>query len=696
MLLDEPFASLDPNLRAQIRAEVVELLRATGTPAVFVTHDQTEALATGDRVAVMRAGRHRAARVADRRLPRAGTRFVAGFMGDASFLPVAPRRRAAGDRARRARDVPVGAGSGWPSPCARPEDVTFELDADGPAEIVAVEFRGPSWHVHAAPGVGHGRALVAVAPGAAARRHAGAAARWSPGTGWSPIADDGRDAERRRRRRRRRRAVRAAGRARRRPRGASGRAVRGVGRRGRDGGAASRSPASASTTGATVSTRRPPPAGAGPPRRAARCRPAGAPPQRPAAPCRALGAGSRCGPPDLVALGAAGRRARRIAADLVAAAAAATRGDDSYAEFVRAGLGPTVLATFHGRWPRSCGVGRPTDLSAELARRRIAVNDGSAAAAQHRSRLAAGRAHVPLPPARDTARSSIASPTPPRRPASTIIDDGRRSSAGSSRVAHARSRSTTAAPSRPDACCGRRRSESLATVVGGAPAPRLAHRGLVLVYLALDEDRYSEVDAHYVPDAEVAFARLSEPKNYRIGTRSGRSHRAVRRGAGDRRRRRGGRPRTRSSAPSSLDGMAGVGLRRPTPSGVAVRRLPRVYPLLGIGDDGTRRVTGLGRRAAGRHRARAAGAARRRQPAPRLDMALAAVGCLGDDGWDERALGAERRRFDDVRGRRLMAPAPVRTSALVAASWRCWPRSSASTPGRPTAPGSPATSRSTC
>ena len=57
MLLDEPFASLDPNLRAQIRADVVELLRSTGTPAVFVTHDQTEALATGDRVAVMRRGR---------------------------------------------------------------------------------------------------------------------------------------------------------------------------------------------------------------------------------------------------------------------------------------------------------------------------------------------------------------------------------------------------------------------------------------------------------------------------------------------------------------------------------------------------------------------------------------------------------------------------------------------------------------
>ena len=39
----------------------------------------------------------------------------------------------------------------------------------------------------------------------------------------------------------------------------------------------------------------------------------------------------------------------------------------------------------------------------------------------------------------------------------------------------------------------------------------------MLVYLVVDEDRYADVDAHYVPDADVAFARLSEPKNYRRG-----------------------------------------------------------------------------------------------------------------------------------------------------------------------------------
>lgn len=57
LLLDEPFASLDPGLRARLSREVAALLRAEGTAALFVTHDLDEALEVGDRVAVLRAGR---------------------------------------------------------------------------------------------------------------------------------------------------------------------------------------------------------------------------------------------------------------------------------------------------------------------------------------------------------------------------------------------------------------------------------------------------------------------------------------------------------------------------------------------------------------------------------------------------------------------------------------------------------------
>ncbi len=86
MLLDEPFASLDPNLRMQIRADVVELLHQTGTAAVFVTHDQAEALSVGDRIAVIRAGQIEQVGTPDVVFHRPGNRFVAGFMGPAAFL----------------------------------------------------------------------------------------------------------------------------------------------------------------------------------------------------------------------------------------------------------------------------------------------------------------------------------------------------------------------------------------------------------------------------------------------------------------------------------------------------------------------------------------------------------------------------------------------------------------------------------
>ncbi|HEX7095406.1 MAG TPA: ABC transporter ATP-binding protein [Acidimicrobiales bacterium] len=141
MLLDEPFASLDPNLRAQIRTDVVELLRSTGTPAVFVTHDQTEAMAIGDRVAVMRAGRIEQIGTPVEVFHQPRNRFVAAFMGDASFLPI----HANGS----APTTELGPLPGPARPGAvavvRPDDVTFEVSPSGSAEVVSAEFRGPTW-----------------------------------------------------------------------------------------------------------------------------------------------------------------------------------------------------------------------------------------------------------------------------------------------------------------------------------------------------------------------------------------------------------------------------------------------------------------------------------------------------------------------------------------------------------------------
>ena len=56
-LMDEPLSNLDAKLRVQMRTEVSRIQKRLGTTTIYVTHDQTEAMTLGDRVAVMRAGR---------------------------------------------------------------------------------------------------------------------------------------------------------------------------------------------------------------------------------------------------------------------------------------------------------------------------------------------------------------------------------------------------------------------------------------------------------------------------------------------------------------------------------------------------------------------------------------------------------------------------------------------------------------
>lgn len=139
MLLDEPFASLDPNLRAQVRADVVRVLRTEGTPAVFVTHDQSEALAVGDRVAVMRAGSMLQIGTPEQVFHEPNSTFVASFMGEASYLSIDADACELGPITAHG-PVPTGTLA-----MVRPDDVTFEVDPDGDAEIVDAEFRGSTW-----------------------------------------------------------------------------------------------------------------------------------------------------------------------------------------------------------------------------------------------------------------------------------------------------------------------------------------------------------------------------------------------------------------------------------------------------------------------------------------------------------------------------------------------------------------------
>jgi ABC-type Fe3+/spermidine/putrescine transport system ATPase subunit len=87
VLLDEPFANLDPSLRDEVRHDVIAALRQRDTTAVLVTHERDEALAFGDRVAVMGNGRLHQLDRPEAVYDRPANRFVAGFVGEASFLP---------------------------------------------------------------------------------------------------------------------------------------------------------------------------------------------------------------------------------------------------------------------------------------------------------------------------------------------------------------------------------------------------------------------------------------------------------------------------------------------------------------------------------------------------------------------------------------------------------------------------------
>ncbi|WP_404432027.1 ABC transporter ATP-binding protein [Microbacterium lacus] len=82
LLLDEPFAALDTQLRTGLRREVAELLRAQGTTSLLVTHDQEEALSLADRVAVIHDGRLAQFATPEEIYQNPASDWVASFVGD--------------------------------------------------------------------------------------------------------------------------------------------------------------------------------------------------------------------------------------------------------------------------------------------------------------------------------------------------------------------------------------------------------------------------------------------------------------------------------------------------------------------------------------------------------------------------------------------------------------------------------------
>jgi iron(III) transport system ATP-binding protein len=153
ILLDEPFSNLDVRLREQMREEVRAILKEAGVTAVSVTHDQEEALSISDRVAVMHDGDVEQAGTPEKVFQHPESRFVASFLGQASFL--------VGDFAHGAVETALGE---FPASMVeglstayenaeidllvRPDDLRatpVEAEGGGNGEVIYRQYMGPSF-----------------------------------------------------------------------------------------------------------------------------------------------------------------------------------------------------------------------------------------------------------------------------------------------------------------------------------------------------------------------------------------------------------------------------------------------------------------------------------------------------------------------------------------------------------------------
>ena len=140
ILLDEPFSNLDAALREATRDEVRNILKATRTTTILVTHDQEEALTFGDRLAVMRSGWLEQLGTPEEVYKRPRTAFVAKFLGRTNLL----HGVASGEVADTLfGPLPVTRpAEGRVLLSLRPEDLVFDTQAGVPVNVVAREFKG--------------------------------------------------------------------------------------------------------------------------------------------------------------------------------------------------------------------------------------------------------------------------------------------------------------------------------------------------------------------------------------------------------------------------------------------------------------------------------------------------------------------------------------------------------------------------
>ncbi len=238
---------------------------------------------------------------------------------------------------------------------------------------------------------------------------------------------------------------------------------------------------------------------------------------------------------------------------------------DTFAEVVRAGLGPTMADAFYAPYVEKLWGVPPDQLSGELARRRVSAAGPGAIV----RRLV-------------TAQRGGATFLYPRRGFGQISEALAEAAADAGASIRLGTPVTDLAALDAGLVFSTLPVTALAAMAGG-PATGLEHRGMALVYLTLDGRPYTEFDAHYFPEPDVGFSRLSEPANYRTSPDDPSDHTVlcaeVPCTAGD--------PTWLASdedlGRQVAEGLDRAGLPAAQPHRVHVERLARVYPLYRVG-----------------------------------------------------------------------------------------------------------------
>lgn len=162
LLLDEPLSNLDAKLRLDTRAELRRLQRELRITTIYVTHDQEEALALSDRIALLAGGRLQQVGSPTELYDRPANAFVAAFLGGANVVEVevvaaGVVRLPSGETVR----VPTGEAciGERRKLCVRPEAIAF--DGDGPEAVVeTATFAGSAYHYELRVGSARWRATI--------------------------------------------------------------------------------------------------------------------------------------------------------------------------------------------------------------------------------------------------------------------------------------------------------------------------------------------------------------------------------------------------------------------------------------------------------------------------------------------------------------------------------------------------------